>query len=77
LAVFTVLGLAAVLMASFALVQATRFVIGSDSIAAALARHDTSLANSAPTSAGKPVVTNVAAPASARSSTRTADPGKV
>ena len=77
LAVFASLGVAAVIMLSLTLVQTTKFVAGSDRIAAALSGRQESLAQTAPTNDGKTVATNVTLPATQQAGTRTRTPGKV
>jgi len=77
LAVFAGLGLATVMMVALALVQTTKFVAGSDRIAAALSGRQESLASTAPTHDGKTIATNVAAPAAQQAGARARTPGKV
>jgi hypothetical protein len=77
LAVFASLGVAALIMLSLALVQTTKFVAGSDRIAAALSERQESLATTAPANDGKTIATNATLPAAQQAGARTRTPGKV
>ncbi len=74
-AVYASLGLAAVLMVALALVQTSKYVAGSDRIAAALAPQPAALATTA--DVGKNVVTNTAKPAGERANVPVPAPDKV
>lgn len=77
LAVFAGLGLAVVMMIALALVQTTKFVAGSDRIAAALSGRQASLAGTVPAAAGRTIATNLAMPAARHANDRIRPPGDV
>lgn len=77
LAVFASLGLAGVVMVALALIQTTKYVAGSDRIAAALASPPTVFTTALPSDPAKPGVTNAATPAGERASAPAVAPDKV
>ena len=77
LAVFASLGLAGVLMVALAAAQMTKFVAGSDRLAAALAGRAESLAVATPAENGRAVATNLLRPADARAAARPHATGRI
>ena len=77
MAVYASLGLAAVVMISLALVQTTKYVAGSDQIAAALSPQSAALATTTPAGGGKTILTNAAKPPGARATAPAVSPDKV